>query len=168
MGNYCSCLRQYKLEEDQLLIREISQIKPKLEQLPFFFNIQIQNPIMRANLISLQSVLRGFIDRKTVQKTLRPRIKVVRIESGYSTNPRNSITEIAGDLPDFYNPITAEIVQKLEPFNYDPNDPESINIKRGPVKLESGAIYIGEWNDHFERHGRGIQLWADGSKYEGY
>ena len=37
---------------------------------------------------------------------------------------------------------------------------------RGPVQLESGAVYEGEWLDGV-RDGYGRQEWPDGSKYEG-
>ena len=29
-------------------------------------------------------------------------------------------------------------------------------------------IYIGEFNEKKQREGKGIQIWNDGSKYEGY
>jgi hypothetical protein len=35
--------------------------------------------------------------------------------------------------------------------------------------LENGAKYEGEWiKDTDIRDGRGIQIWLDGSRYEGY
>ena len=37
---------------------------------------------------------------------------------------------------------------------------------RGPVSLESGAVYEGEWLDGV-RDGEGKQEWPDGSRYEG-
>lgn len=41
--------------------------------------------------------------------------------------------------------------------------------KRPPVEYENRSIYYGEWNvDNDQRHGRGIQCWIDGSRYEGY
>ena len=37
------------------------------------------------------------------------------------------------------------------------------------VEYENGAIYYGEWEKTgTNRHGRGIQVWTDGSRYEGY
>ena len=43
------------------------------------------------------------------------------------------------------------------------------SIKRPPVEYENKSIYFGEWNPQSDqRHGRGIQCWMDGSKYEGY
>lgn len=34
--------------------------------------------------------------------------------------------------------------------------------------MDNGAIYTGQWTKDGLRHGRGIQIWTDGSKYEGY
>ena len=37
------------------------------------------------------------------------------------------------------------------------------------VQYENQAIYYGEWStDLNQRHGRGIQIWIDGSRFEGY
>jgi hypothetical protein len=37
------------------------------------------------------------------------------------------------------------------------------------VEYENKAIYYGEWStESNQRHGRGIQIWVDGSRYEGY
>ena len=44
-----------------------------------------------------------------------------------------------------------------------------IVTKRQPVEFDNKAIYYGEWNVATnQRHGRGIQVWIDGSRYEGY
>ena len=37
------------------------------------------------------------------------------------------------------------------------------------VEYENQAVYYGEWSQETkQRHGRGIQVWIDGSRYEGY
>ena len=33
---------------------------------------------------------------------------------------------------------------------------------------DNEAIYKGQWNEKGERHGKGVQIWKDGAKYEGY
>lgn len=40
-------------------------------------------------------------------------------------------------------------------------------VKKPPKKFENGAIYDGEWKSE-QRFGRGRQIWADGSIYEGF
>lgn len=37
----------------------------------------------------------------------------------------------------------------------------------GPVEVDENAIYDGQWK-FGKRHGRGKQIWSDGSQYEGY
>ena len=62
-----------------------------------------------------------------------------------------------------------EIVKFFE--NYPPiNDNDNIIIeKKDPLILENNIIYYGEWDiNFFTKHGRGIQMWPDGSYYKGY
>ena len=59
---------------------------------------------------------------------------------------------------------------ELEPFDYEPSPtPDGVSrVKRPRVKLESGAKYEGEWSESGRKDGRGMQVHADGSIYEGY
>ena len=36
------------------------------------------------------------------------------------------------------------------------------------MHINENAIYIGEWSSDELRHGKGKQIWSDGSIYEGY
>lgn len=57
-----------------------------------------------------------------------------------------------------------ELLQKYKPLN----DNITVLLKE-PVKFNNKAIYYGEWSSNSnQRHGRGIQTWIDGSRYEGY
>ena len=38
---------------------------------------------------------------------------------------------------------------------------------KGPITLENGAIYEGEWFNGL-RDGKGLQKWLDGSCYDGH
>ena len=40
-------------------------------------------------------------------------------------------------------------------------------IKRNAIMVGSLVIYTGEWNSNLQRHGRGVQIWKSGAKYEG-
>ena len=42
----------------------------------------------------------------------------------------------------------------------------NVRIQKGPVQLDSGALYQGEWMNGV-RDGQGKQEWLDGSRYEG-
>ena len=55
-------------------------------------------------------------------------------------------------------------------FSRYPKLTDGIKVNlRQQVEYENKSIYYGEWNEGSnQRHGRGIQYWLDGSKYEGY
>lgn len=75
------------------------------------------------------------------------------------------------EMPDFMNDIARQTEVSLGPFLYDADESQlnvSELVKRGPYELDNGAIYHGQWTKEGLRQGRGIQIWRDGSKYEGY
>ena len=74
-----------------------------------------------------------------------------------------------------YIEITTDKITKEDLNNflleYPPLDSEeNINLElRPPNLLENDIIYYGEWDpENNLRHGRGIQIWPNGEKYEGY
>jgi hypothetical protein len=67
-------------------------------------------------------------------------------------------------VTDFIPTEPNAVEKRLGTFVFDDPDPLPMN----PIELEDGSIYIGEWNEEGERHGRGVQFWPNGSKYEGY
>ena len=62
------------------------------------------------------------------------------------------------------------IRESLPPFDYEPSPaPDNISrVKREMIVLENGAEYEGEWDLEGRKDGRGVQIWVDGSLYEGY
>ena len=66
--------------------------------------------------------------------------------------------------------LVMQIRNQLEPFEYEPSPPpDGVNrIKRPLVTLDNGAEYEGEWDEVGRKDGRGVQIWVDGSLYEGY
>lgn len=128
-------------------------------------------------IVILQSLLRGFIDRKkikerrTFNKTrgkLKKTISNTRKSADHS-NLYSSRTELnVKDLPNYSTPTVTEVLCRLGPYTYQKKLTLKGIIKRNPVLLENGAIYTGHWNSLNQRHGRGVQLWTDGSIYEGY
>ena len=73
----------------------------------------------------------------------------------------------------YQNPMVERIANRLGPFNYgayeDENQNENEHVFRDEVQMENGARYEGEWLATGNvRDGKGKQLWADGSLYEGY
>ena len=73
------------------------------------------------------------------------------------------------ELPVYTTEIIQLTEQKLGKLVYPTSESieNSEKIVKGPTMMENRAIYIGEWNSSGEKHGRGIQIWPDGSKYEG-
>mmetsp|Transcript_6462 Transcript_6462/g.6021 ORF Transcript_6462/g.6021 Transcript_6462/m.6021 type:complete len:188 (+) Transcript_6462:162-725(+) len=74
------------------------------------------------------------------------------------------------NVPDYSNAATRATEGRLGAFVYDQDDKFDENdlIDRGPYELDNGAIYRGQWSREGLRYGRGVQIWVDGSKYEGY
>lgn len=71
-------------------------------------------------------------------------------------------------MPNYSTPATINAEAQAGPYTPVFEGPSEITrISRGPILLENRAVYIGEWNNKAERHGIGIQLWEDGSKYTG-
>ena len=73
-------------------------------------------------------------------------------------------------MPDYSNEAIRETEKQLGLFEYDQDDAQygTDLITRGPYELDNGAIYKGQWTKDGLRQGKGIQIWQDGSKYEGY
>ena len=64
--------------------------------------------------------------------------------------------------------ITQDEINRL--FQKSPPLKDGIQVElKQSVEYENRAIYYGEWEKNgTKRHGRGIQVWTDGSRYEGY
>ena len=62
-----------------------------------------------------------------------------------------------------------ETEKKLSPFNKEPEINEFLfSFEREPIQLKDGAVYFGQWNEKGQRHGYGVLVRVDGSKYEGF
>ena len=59
---------------------------------------------------------------------------------------------------------------KLGPYKYSPVPDDGISrIEKDWTILENGIKYKGEWSsENNTKDGKGIQIWPDGSQYEGY
>ena len=72
---------------------------------------------------------------------------------------------ISGELPVSITPDVRAIESRLGGFEYGQGES---GVRKGPMRLSNGAVYIGEWNAEGRRHGKGMQIMADGSKFEGW
>ena len=74
-----------------------------------------------------------------------------------------------GPIPDYSNEASKHTASTLPDFVYDADLNDGvIVIEKKPAEFENKAIYKGQWTQDGKRHGRGVQFWPDGSKYEGY
>lgn len=68
------------------------------------------------------------------------------------------------------NEVSASVYRKLGPYKYEQPPNDSVKrIEKDWVTLDNGIKYKGQWNvaDN-TKDGQGIQIWPDGSQYEGY
>lgn len=106
-------------------------------------------------LVRMQSRIRGLLVRKQLRSSNRSK----KFMPNDSTNKYTMISS---------GKITQEDIKKL--FQKYPPLKDNVEVElKQTVEYENKAIFYGEWSvDKNERHGRGIQVWLDGSKYEGY
>ena len=139
----CSCVKNNK--ESDLNTQALSQLVSKFKK----------DPKLMKSLIKTQSKLRGLFLRNRIKTEIHPK-KFMPNDSSYKyiKISTNKITE--DDI--------RKLFQKYPPLN----DGVPVTLKQA-VEYENKAIFYGEWsNIDNERYGRGIQIWMDGSKYEGY
>lgn len=195
MGSNCSCLHGGNIDEKQISTDKnaVEIDKNMFKSLESTYKINtvdakdfsVDLRVDLLDIISLQAILRGYLDRKKVNTVhLQNHGKSKRqgsefLEKGRSIGnnshassnvpPRRStLQEIPSNkVPDYSNAAIKMIQTKLGPFIYRDMSIENL-FKKGPVLMENQAVYIGEWNKDNLRHGRGSQNWNDGSLYEGY
>mmetsp|Transcript_39956 Transcript_39956/g.29462 ORF Transcript_39956/g.29462 Transcript_39956/m.29462 type:complete len:101 (+) Transcript_39956:290-592(+) len=70
----------------------------------------------------------------------------------------------------YNHPRVSMLLKNLGHFDYrEPEEDDVPREKRPLVLLENNAKYEGEWLVGTDiRDGRGVQIWSDGSRYEGY
>ena len=164
MGTTCACLKEYNSEDNQLSIEKEEISKQGRPTFTFTENNNFpkSNSI---NLIKLQSLLRGYLQRKRTKEVLH-KIYSARPPISKPVVPR---PELQQELQKYSNPATLAAERRCGPFTYQNIESDGVKTTLKPATvLENGAVYIGDWNDNNERHGKGMQLWNDCSKYEGY
>ena len=168
MGQNCSCFRETSKEEQHYTLdvqhrgEPVDRPTPQPKgYLPPALDLQA--------VIRVQATLRGYMLRRGLGEV---------IVSNYAPPPKASeneyvssaaeIKEIQGEIPDYSNPATKIAAQKYGNFVIEDMEDDGIKVtSKGPVELDNGAIYTGQWNEENQRHGKGTQVWTDGSKYEG-
>lgn len=122
--------------------------------------------------VVVQSVMKTYLENKRVQKISERR--AVNTAAPYESNfQQHEPQEYLGEGEDeegYQNATVAEIAKRLGDFDYGAAPEDGVAREyRECILFQNGAQYEGEWNINTgERDGRGVQVWADGSRYEGY
>jgi hypothetical protein len=156
----CGCNFGKSEQNIELLNEELGKIEEKIKG---------DYSLLRA-LIKLQSTIKGFLFRKNFKitnKLERSKVNETNIDAEADIESDMSKTSNCHQHPTEL--ITEEELNKLMK-EYPPlKDGVKVEIN-GPLMFENNnAIYFGEWDFATnKKHGRGIQLWNEGSKYYGY
>ena len=186
MGTNCSCLRGGITEEKQVKLDRFGLEMEKDSNYIKEISLKQSSPndTDLERILKLQSILRGFIARKESKKAFHftqelsafrqhpvqeSNLHFTKEESHDEEIVRTELKEIPESrVPDYSTSATRAVQARLGKFVFqDSLHDNSVRLKRGPVEMENGAIFTGEWNNDNHRHGFGIQVWIDGSKFEG-
>lgn len=139
MGSNCSCLRGTKATSAELQTDlDLPIITPKQQAPP----LEFEGCLTIEYIITLQCVLRGFLERRAnLQRIKSVRPSLVRRQDTFG--PRTEQREDSVKSP----------TVRLPGFVYDSSHDSA--SKKNPVVLQDKSVYIGEWNEKEQRHGRG-------------
>ena len=157
MGN-CTCLRELPKDE-RLESLEMEHHPPYSDRPSTTDTVFPSRSLDLLQIIRIQAVLRGYSQRR-LARSLPYVHSQLRSEGTTQT--------FTGSVSDYATPATRAAEQRHGPFDFSRPSREEVALeRRGPVRLDNGAIYTGEWHLG-QRQGRGTQVWPDGAKYEGY
>jgi len=164
MGAKCTCVSEISRDENSLKL-DVSKIND-VEK-----SIEIEEkPVDSEDLVRLQGVIRGFMDRKKTKAIYNSSRNTKSRFSKKSPNPELGLVESVKTLekiPDYSSLIVKKMQKKLGNYEFSSFDDKVKRISRGPVMLSNQAVYIGEWNLTEQRDGFGMQIWLDSTVYEG-
>jgi len=120
---------------------------------------------MRNNIFNIMGNCCGGEDDSKNQIT-----NTKKAGQGAAAGNTASLDEDVGDILSYCNQKVREIFDNSGEYREGSFDPNGAKIETRPVaSLQNNAKYEGEWNaDNDTRHGYGIQVWSDGSMYQGF
>lgn len=138
-------------------------------------------------LIKLQACYRGYHTRKKYplknnnnsSNNSSPRSNpdsdnnsqnIISPSQDSTTVPHKPPGKFIEKMPDYSTALVKTAEAMSGPYKYptDINYSSELGIKtKGPFESDNGAVYLGQWNKYGVRQGKGMQIWPDGSKYEG-
>ena len=121
------------------------------------------------NIIKLQSLFRGYRLRSLLKKSYNLKNPTFNKSLTTQNNQFSQIKNINFSQKTLTSKITDEEIRDLL-INYPPLIFQNENLQfKKKINLENFTQYYGEFDINTgKRYGRGIQLWNDGSRYEGY
>ena len=146
MGTTCACFKEHANDELVIINKEQCFILPNQhsELIVDFYPVTEQsNDTYSKNIIRLQGILRGHLDRKKVKSQLQD-FHLVKTNQNVFSHSRDILQEIPGEFPYYPNAIVQSILQKIGEYPLgDTIDDESIIIRTSLIKLENDAVYLG-------------------------
>ena len=172
--------KQNEIIYSQAMNKDILSTSPNILKTNFIFeqkNSQIDNEEEKSSeedkekIVEMIESIRADRKKMKILRKFQSRIlgiqlrKKIRVERFKKSQVINLDELLSKNLPLSMNEIN-------DFFNEYPQKKENLQLKlekREPLKLENNLIYYGEWDmNFFTKHGRGIQIWPDGSYYKGY
>ena len=145
MGINCGgCNRKINDKEVKLNTYRLREIERK-------YSSQKYQP----HIIKIQSVYKGILLREKIKEKFKFQLLQIKNSKETSTQKYSYITKV--DMKQIFEKYPLLPIFSSETLSLKP--PFEFQNKR--------EIYYGEWKGNL-RHGRGVQQWLDGSRYEGY
>lgn len=165
MGKVCSCMKSAPLDSNQIVQEE----KPEASGTVTPSQTAKTPEISLGDLMKLQDVIRGYIDRRKIKEVSRSKTIIIKFE-GQSTDRKANFYQKSSSKDNETNILINSFVEKMEKKLGSFNVGDAIgdlSIARRPIQ-ETNGTYTGDINALNQHHGYGIFIWKDGSKYEGF
>lgn len=123
------------------------------------------HPTITANILLLQSVIRGYIDRKGMQAVQKDWLDLGKGQSAES----ESCIETREEPKTLLSSEAASVLARLPAFVYRQRVRNVVHLP--PQQLSDGSIYVGQWAANSTGHirqGQGKLYMKDGGYIEGY
>ena len=147
------------IEAELNTVVEINSSVSIFEEIESFYKLDCLKESMHSNIVDELSLL-GECNTQNIE---------LNSQSARTIASDNRLQELTGVIPDYSNSSSLAAEKRLGPYKYrsKPLDTTVSVIRRNAILVGNLVIYTGEWNSNLQRHGRGVQIWKSGAKYEG-
>ena len=167
MGKGCSCIKSTQAEPHQLVEDETKEVDT-LGLSPIKTPNIDKVDISLGDLMKLQGLLRGYLDRRRLKEISRTKTIVMHFDDGSTDRKANFYKKSASasnDAETLPSSFVEKMERKLGSFNC-PGLKDELGVKKRPIPSNTG-VYTGDINALNQYHGFGVFIWKDGSKYDG-